>query len=284
MPIDLAKVVGARLGSATTSWDEDRVILYHLSIGSGDPPTSPDELAYCYEADLKVLPSFATIPAFEALLNLVALDGMDINPAMVLHGEHEIELHRPLPVRATVTSDSRVTDVFDKGKAALVMVETVTQDDEGPLFTNRASLFIRGEGGFGGHPGPATGGAAPDRTADAIVESKTLPQQALLYRLTGDKNPLHADPAFAAFGGFDRPILHGLCSFGVVCKAAVGKALGHDVTKVGGYRGRFSGVVFPGETIVTSMWIEPGVVHVDAVVKERGTPVLTNGYLTLSQS
>jgi acyl dehydratase len=281
MTIDLEKVVGAHLGSVTTSWDEDKVILYHLAIGAGDPPTSPEELSFTYEADLKVLPSFATIPPFEAMLNIGSLDGMDVNLALLFHGEHAVELHRPLPVRATVRSDSRVIGVYDKGKAALVVVETVTEDDQGLLFTNRASLFIRGEGGFGGDPDPGPGPVVPDRAPDAVVESKTAPQQALLYRLTGDKNPLHADPAFAALGGFDRPILHGLCSFGIVCKAAVGAALANDVAKVVGYRGRFSGVVFPGETVVTSVWSEPRTVHVEAKVKERGTPVLTNGALSL---
>ena len=253
------------------------IILYHLAIGAGDPPTSPDELRYCYEADLRVLPSFATIPAVGAMLNISSLEGVDVNPAMVLHGEHEVELHRPLPVRSTVNSESRITGVYDKGKGALVQVETVSDDQHGPLFTNRASLFIRGEGGFGGEQGPPTGLASPERPPDAVVESKTAPQQALLYRLTGDKNPLHADPTFAAFGGFDRPILHGLCSFGIICKAVVGNALEHDVARVARYRGRFSGVVFPGETIVTSIWKDPGVVHIEATVKERETPVLTNG-------
>jgi acyl dehydratase len=282
MPIDVERVVGASPASMTTSWDEDRVILYHLAIGAGDPPTSQDELKYCYEADLRVLPSFATIPAFGAMLNISSVEGMDVNLAMMLHGEHEVELHRPLPVRSTVRSKSRIIGVYDKGKAALVLLETVSEDEQGPLFTNRASLFIRGEGGFGGEQGPSAGPAAPARVPDAVVESKTAPQQALLYRLTGDKNPLHADPTFAALGGFDRPILHGLCSFGIICKAVVGNTLKHEVARVARYRGRFSGVVFPGETIVTSIWNDPGIVHVEAIVKDRDTPVLTNGTLHLS--
>jgi acyl dehydratase len=281
MPIDVEKVVGTSPGSVTTSWDEDLVILYHLAIGAGDPPTSPDELKYCYEADLRVLPSFASIPAFEAMLSISSLEGMDVNLAMMLHGEHEVELHRPLPVKSTVSSESRITGVYDKGKAALVLVETVSEDEQGPLFTNRASLFIRGEGGFGGESGPSPGPAAPARPPDAIVESKTAPQQALLYRLTGDHNPLHADPSFAALGGFDRPILHGLCSFGIICKAVVGNSLEHDVARVARYGGRFSGVVFPGETIITSIWNGPGILHVEAMVKDRDSAVLTNGTLHL---
>lgn len=300
MPIDAGKVVGARLPDLETAWDEDKVILYHLGIGAGDPPNSEGELSYCYEPNLKVLPSFATIPPFEAMAHVAGLDGIDLNPMMLLHGEHEVEIHRPLPVAAQVQSVSHVTGVYDKGKAALIVVESVSSDDAGPLFTNRASLFARGEGGFSGPDAatsaqssdqsraataasgqalPARPAGLPARSADLMVQSRTLPQQALLYRLSGDRNPLHADPAFAAIGGFDRPILHGLCSFGIVCKAVVDHALGGDPTSVGSYRARFAGVVFPGETLLISIWQEPDGVHVEATTKERSLPVLTNGQI-----
>ena len=281
MPIDVQKVAGARLPDLTTAWGEKDVILYHLGLGAGDPPTATTELSYCYEANLKVLPSFATIPPFAAVAHVPSLDGMDINPMLLLHGEHEIEIHRPLPPAAEVQSSSRVTGVYDKGKAALVVVESVSSDHEGPLFTNRASLFARGEGGF--TDGPGAGGPVPVsrtadpplRPADRIVRTPTLPQLALLYRLSGDRNPLHADPAFAALGGFDRPILHGLCSFGIVCKAVVDHSLGGDTSAVASYRARFAGIVFPGETLVISLWLEDDVVHVEATTEERSKPVLT---------
>ena len=287
MPIDVGKVVGARLPDLETSWDEAKVILYHLGVGAGDPPTSETELSYCYEPNLKVLPSFATIPPFEAMAHISGLDGVDLNPMMLLHGEHEIELHRPLPAAATVQTISTVTGVFDKGKAALIVVESVSSDPAGPLFTNRASIFARGEGGFSGESGqPAssqsrTSETAPDRAADLVVEARTIPQQALLYRLSGDRNPLHADPAFAAFGGFDRPILHGLCSFGIVCKAVVDHALEGASASVASYRARFSGVVFPGETLVISMWREANLVHIEATTRERSLPVLTSAIVGL---
>lgn len=285
MPIDVGKVVGARLPDLETSWDEAKVILYHLGVGAGDPPTSETELSYCYEPNLTVLPSFATIPPFEAIASVSGLDGVDLNPMMLLHGEHEIELHRPLPVAATVRTVSTVTGVYDKGKAALIVVESVSSDPAGPLFTNRASIFARGEGGFSGQSSggqaPSRQGRIPDRAADLIVEARTIPQQALLYRLSGDRNPLHADPAFAAFGGFDRPILHGLCSFGIVCKAVVDHALHGASTSVATYRARFSGVVFPGETLVISMWREANFVQIEATTKERSLPVLTSGNVGL---
>lgn len=281
MPIDVGKVVGASLPDLETSWDEAKVILYHLGVGAGDPPTTETELSYCYEAHLKVLPSFATIPPFDALAHVPGLDGIDLNPMMLLHGEHEIEIHRPLPVAATVQTVSKVTGVYDKGKAALIVVESVSSDQAGPLFTNRASIFARGEGGLSAPSPdqPRNGEGPPDRAADLIVEVRTIPQQALLYRLSGDRNPLHADPAFAAFGGFDRPILHGLCSFGIVCKAVVDQALDGRSSAVASYRARFAGVVFPGETLVISMWREPDVVHIETTTRERSLPVLTNSYV-----
>jgi len=172
--------------------------------------------------------------------------------------------------------------VYDKGKGALVVLETETTDENGePLCTNRFSAFIRGEGGFGGESGPQPGNAAPDRDPDHVAESPTLAQQALLYRLSGDKNPLHVDPNMAALGGFDRPILHGLCSFGIVCKAAVDLALDGDVGSVARYQARLSGVVFPGETIVTSMWREGDTLLLDAKTKERDSKVITNAALTV---
>ena len=149
------------------------------------------------------------------------------------------------------------------------------------LFVNRFSLFLRGAGGFGGDSGPKAGNVAPERAPDHVVESPTLPQQALLYRLSGDKNPLHADPEFAKMGGFDKPILHGLCSYGIVCKAAVDHAIGGDTAKVARYQARFAGVVFPGETIVTSLWNEGGKILIAAKTKERGTAVISNAAITL---
>ncbi|MGH2727915.1 MAG: MaoC family dehydratase, partial [Actinomycetota bacterium] len=198
-----------------------------------------------------------------------------------LHGEQDIEIARPIPTQAKVVSSGRIANIYDKGKGAVVVIETTTTDDAGPLFTNRFSVFLRGEGGFGGERGPEPGNVPPDRAPDRVIESPTLPQQALLYRLSGDKNPLHADPNFAAMGGFSKPILHGLCTFGIACKAVVDDELGGDVTKVARYQVRFSGHVFPGETIVTSLWREDGKLLLQATTKERGLPVLTNAAITL---
>ena len=256
MPIDVSKALGAKLGEGQYSWTKDQVILYHLGVGAGVPATDPKELEYTYEKNLKVLPSFGVIPVFGAMGGLGAVEGLSFNFAMLLHGEQDIEVHKPIPPEAKIKSAGKVVGLYDKGKACLCVLEVETRDAESdePLFTNRFSLFLRGEGGFGGESGPAAGNEAPDREPDQVVESPTLPQQALLYRLSGDKNPLHADPEFAKMGGFDVPILHGLCSFGINCKAAVDHALGGDVAKVARYQARFAGVFFPGETMVTSLW------------------------------
>lgn len=281
MPIDPKQATGAPISGGSFSWDRDRVILYHLGVGAGVPQTDPNELTYTYEKNLKVLPSFGVIPAFGSLGGMMSVPGMSYNPALLLHGEQDLEVRKAIPVQGEVTTQGKIAGIYDKGKAALVVVETETtlKGESEPLFVNRFSLFIRGEGGFGGDSGPRPGNEAPSRVPDEVVESKTLPQQALLYRLSGDKNPLHADPDFAKMGGFDMPILHGLCSFGIVCKAAVDKALGGDTSKVSRYQARFAGVVFPGETIVTSLWREEDGILLEAKTKERGTPVITNGGL-----
>ncbi|HEX9681645.1 MAG TPA: MaoC/PaaZ C-terminal domain-containing protein [Acidimicrobiales bacterium] len=283
MPIDPAKALGADLGATPAEWVEDDVILYHLGLGAGNPPTDPNELGYTYEGNLKVLPSFGVIPVFGALGSVASIPGLEFNPAMLMHGEQDLVVHRPLPTAAKVSTSGRVAGVYDKGKAALVIIETDTADDRGePLFTNRFSLFIRGEGGFGGDAGPKAGNEPPDREPDIRIESPTLPQQALIYRLSGDKNPLHADPGFSALGGFDRPILHGLCTYGVVCKAVVDTVLGGDVTRVARYQVRFAGVVFPGETIVTSVWRDgDDRLVVAASTKERQAAAISNAAIEL---
>lgn len=283
MPIDPSKALGAELPAADGSWSQDDVILYHLGVGAGVPATDPSELEYTYEKNLKVLPSFGVVPVFGSLGGLAGIPGLEFNFAMLLHGEQDIQIHKPLPVAAEITSKGKLAELYDKGKAALAILEVTTSERGGdPLFTNRFSLFLRGEGGFGGESGPKAGNQPPEREPDHVVESPTLPQQALLYRLCGDKNPLHADPEFAKMGGFDTPILHGLCSFGVVCKAAVDAALEGDTAKVTRYQARFAGVAFPGETIVTSLWREGDKIFVAAKSKERDTPIITNAAITVS--
>ncbi|HSV06626.1 MAG TPA: MaoC/PaaZ C-terminal domain-containing protein [Candidatus Binatus sp.] len=270
MPVDLS-AVGKKLGSVTHTYTERDVILYALGVGAGT-----DELQFTYERDLKVLPTFAVIPAFPAMLNLGG--AMEVNPVMVLHGEQRIELHAAIPTSGTITTTPTIKAMYDKGKGALVVVETESVDEKGRLlFRNTSGIFARGEGGFGGDRGPSgPRNLPPDRKPDRSIAFKTRPDQALLYRLSGDMNPLHADPDFAKLANYDRPILHGLCTFGYAGRAVLQAYCGNDPARLRAFEVRFSGVVFPGETITTDMWqIAPGKV-VLAAKTERGEAVLAS--------
>lgn len=285
MAIDPGKALGAVITGGEASWTKDQVILYHLGIGAGNPPTDARELSYTYEKDLRVIPSFGVIPVFASLGGIAAVPGLagEFNPLLLLHGEQDVEIHKTIPVEAKVKSSGKVASIADKGKAAVVVLEMETRESGSNdlLFTNRFTLFLRGAGGFGGDRGQDAKIEPPSRAPDHEVESPTLPQQALIYRLSGDKNPIHVDPAAAKMAGQDRPFMHGLCSFGMVCKAAVDHALGGDTAKVARYQARFAGIAFPGETLVTSLWKDGNRVLIAAKTKERGTPVISNAAITL---
>ncbi|MGW7042315.1 MaoC/PaaZ C-terminal domain-containing protein [Streptomyces avermitilis] len=279
MPIDAAKAVAAEPRSAEISWDHKDVLLYHLGVGAGIPATGPDELRYTLESRLHVLPSFATVAGAGSpgVIGGLSMPGVDVDLARVLHGGQTVELHRPIPVTGTATATSRIAAVYDKGKAAILVMRTEVTDAEGPLWTNDAQIFVRGEGGFGGDRGPSTRLEPPAGEPTAVVERPIREDQALLYRLSGDWNPLHADPEFAKLAGFDRPILHGLCTYGMTLKAVVDARLAGDVTRVRSYRTRFAGVVFPGETLRIRMWQRDGRVQVSVTAVERDdAPVLAD--------
>ena len=282
MPIDPSKALGAPLGESEYTWTRDDVILYHLGVGAGVPATDEGELEYTYEKNLKVLPSFGVIPVFGSMGGMGSIEGLSFNFAMLLHGEQDITLHQPIPPEGTIESKGRVAELWDKGKACLCVLEVESTLKGGEkLFTNRFGLFLRGEGGFGGEAGPKAGNLRPERAPDGEIESPSLLQQALIYRLSGDKNPLHADPEIAKMAGFDKPIIHGLCSYGVVCKAVVDEVLGGDVSQVARYQARFRGVGFPGETYVTSYWREGDEILIEAKSKDRDAPIISNAAITL---
>jgi acyl dehydratase len=277
MPVNLS-VIGKKLEPSVHEYSEKDVMLYALGVGCG-----PEDLEFVYEQDLKVLPTFAVIPAFPALFAMGS--AIDVNPMMVLHGEQRIELYGPIPTSGTLTTTPTVTAIYDKGKGALVVTETETLDAKGKrLFKNVFGAFARGEGGFGGDRGPSgPRNAPPEREPDGVVEMKTQPHQALLYRLSGDMNPLHADPGFARIGGFDKPILHGLCTFGHVGRAVLKRFCGNDPGRLKDFEVRFAGVVYPGETIVTEMWdAKSGKILVQARTKERGELVISAGAATVA--
>ncbi|WP_030777747.1 MaoC/PaaZ C-terminal domain-containing protein [Streptomyces sp. NRRL S-920] len=278
MPIDAEKAVAAEPRSTEIAWDHKDIQLYHLGLGAGLPATDPAELRYTLESRLHVLPSFATVAgAAMGVVGGLSAPGIEVDLAAVLHGGQSITLHRPIPVKGKAVNTSKVAAVYDKGKAAILVLRSEVTDDEGPLWTSDAQIFVRGEGGFGGDRGPATRLPAPDGDPDLAVERPVREDQALLYRLSGDWNPLHADPEFAALAGFDRPILHGLCTYGMALKAVVDTQLGGDVSRVRSYGTRFVGVVFPGETLRIRMWRGEGRVQATVTAVERDdAPVLAD--------
>jgi acyl dehydratase len=200
-----------------------------------------------------------------------------------VHAEQAFELHRPIPVDGTVRTVATVTGMYDKGSGALVVTEaTATDTATGePLVTSRSSAFIRGEGGFGGDRGPSDPWARPDRDPDLTVIMPTRPEQALVYRLSGDRNPLHADPKFAARGGFSKPILHGLCTYGVTGRALLHALCGSDPARFCSMSGRFSRPVFPGETLTVSVWRDGDGSALFQTAQEDGTVVIDRGRLTV---
>jgi acyl dehydratase len=257
MPIDLDVAIGAELPPVEFSWSSSDVQLYHLALGAGSDPLDPRELKYLIDETPQVLPTFANVaPSFHMTEPpKVQSPGIDIELSRVLHASEAISVPGPIPASGTGRAVTRFTEIWDKGKAAVIWSETEVTDLTGTLlWTQKRSIFARGEGGFGGDRGPASTGGAPDRAPDLELDIPTLPQQALLYRLCGDRNPLHSDPEFASAAGFPKPILHGLCTYGMVCKALVDAVLGGDATQLASYGARFAGVVFPGETLRVSAW------------------------------
>lgn len=254
-------IVGHQQGPWVRSWSADESLLYAVGVGAGAlDPTA--ELAFSTEntADIaqQAVPSYAIVLAQFGGPPLNHLAGVDMT--QLLHAEQALRLHRPLPVAGSVELRSVVTGLYDKGSGALVVTETHAADPESgeQMFATRSSVFIRGEGGFGGDRGPSVGFAAPTRAADATLRFRTAPNQALIYRLSGDRNPLHTDPSFAAHGGFTRPILHGLATYGVTTRLLVNEFCGGDGSLMDSIDGRFTKPVVPGDELVVSAWREDG--------------------------
>lgn len=283
MPIDQEEALGAEPTTHRISWSRRDVLLYHLSLGAGRAADTDPELRWTFERDLQVLPTFAMVAgqgpsAGDRPANRLDLPGIDIDLRRILHAGQSLTVHRPLPPEGTATVTKRVAHVWDKGKAAVVVLETTASTPEGePLWTTQMQIWARGEGGFGGEPGPDTPWTQPDRDPEHVLETRTEPGQALLYRLNGDLNPLHADPASAASVGFERPILHGLASYGILAKALVDGLLDGDASRLRSLSVRFAGSIFPGQSIVTSVWGDGDRLVLHSSCPERdGAPVLTH--------
>jgi acyl dehydratase len=259
MPLNL-DAVGSKSEPAERNWSSTDCLLYALGVGAGAVDPTGFELEFTTEnsaeVSQKVLPTFASIVG-AGRGPRTSIGNFD--PAMLVHAEQSIELHGAIPTEATVRTTSTLTAIYDKGSGALVRSEATSVDARSgtPLFTTGAGLFIRGEGGFGGERGPSTQKEPlPSRTPDEVVTFATRPDQALLYRLSGDRNPLHSDPVFAKRAGFDRPILHGLCSYGFTGRALLHTLCGSDPGRFHSMYGRFSRPTYPGDTLTISLWID----------------------------
>jgi acyl dehydratase len=251
MPLN-PEAVGSIGDAVEVSWTSKDCLLYAVGIGAGT-----DELAFTTEntngVEQLVFPTFPVVIGWGKGSPMGSIG--TFNPALLVHGQQAVTLHRPIPVEGTATLQSEVVAMYDKGKAAVVVTETTATIDGVPLYTNRSSVFIRGEGGWGGDRGPSgPQNEPPDRSPDHQVTYQTSPDQALVYRLSGDRNPLHSDPSFAAMGGFDRPILHGLCTYGFTGRALLHTLCDGDPARFAHVEGRFTSPVLPGEALTVSMW------------------------------
>jgi len=283
MAIDRDNLLAWPFETVEHAYSERDTILYALGIGMGQDPMDEDQLRFVFEEpELTAVPTMATVLAYPGFWLRDPNSGVDW--VKVLHGEQGTILHKPLPPAATVTATTKVTEVIDKGEgrgALIYMTRTIREKASGDdLATVTATVFARGDGGFGGPSGPAPEPhALPERTPDTVCDLPTAPNQALIYRLSGDYNPLHASPPVARDAGFERPILHGLSTYGVAGHAVLKSCCGYDAARLKRLDVRFSAPVYPGETIRTEIWDEGGgAFGFRSSAVERDTVVLNNGY------
>jgi acyl dehydratase len=293
MPIYYPDILDQKTEPRTFSYSDKDVMLYALGIGMGADPMNETELPFVYEKALKVVPTAATVlaagaraqPGARATSEKPGHRQSQINFLMVVHGEQKVELHKPLPTYGTFTTESRTIGAYDKGKdkGAVIINETVWTDEKGEkVATLTGSTFARGDGGFGG---PSEGAPephpTPSRAPDLSVDFTTRPDQALLYRLNGDRNPLHSDPDVARRAGFEKPILHGLCTYGITCRAVLQAITDFDPEQIRSHQARFSAPVIPGDTITVDLWRDGKEISFEARVKARNATVIKNGLTVL---
>lgn len=285
MTIDYQKLLNFDIPEVRQTVTKRDAIFYALSIGMAQDPLDPRQLDYVdHHRRLQVVPSMAVVlghPGF-----WLANPATGVDAVRLVHGEQAIEIKRPLPMEGEIIAKTRVTGIVDKGtgKGALLYSEKTVRDvTSGDVIAiTRSTTFLRGDGGFGGPSGPvAAAHTMPNTAADIVIERATRPEQALLYRLNGDDNPLHSDPEIAAKAGFPRPILHGLCTAGVVTHALLEGLCHYDSTRLKGWALRFTAPVFPGETIITEIWANGSF---RARIKERDVVAINNGYATIAKS
>ena len=277
MPINYDEIMSMTSENVEISYSDKDSILYSLGVGLGNDPMNMAELKYVYENSQVALPSMATNFQYHSPLLLKA----NINFILVVHGEQKLSFSNPLPVSGDFISNAKVIGCYDKGagKGAIIDVETTInlKKDNTEICKLVSTTFARGDGGFGGPESPKSEIFRPEGDPDFVHEIKTKPDQALIFRLSGDFNPLHSDPNFAKTAGFEKPILHGMCTYGIACRS-LGESVGEgDTKRLKKFDCRFSSPVYPGETIVTEMWKNNNKVYYQSKVKERDKIVIKNG-------
>ena len=283
---NLSVYSGRRTAPISVSYSPDQLILYALGIGAKVKHTDNRDLHFLYEGHerFSAIPSYCVIIGMKISTDMMATMRL-IDFSQLLHGEQSFQIHSPLPTGGVIKGVATVIEVLDKGKGALLVVEVKGYDEEMKtlFFTTQSSLYIRGAGGYGGRSKsqfPSTPVPIPSRKPDSVVRESIPESQAALYRLSGDKNPLHIDYDFAALGGFSQPILHGLCSYGYAVRQVIRDYCGNDPTRLTGFKARFTKPVLPGQTLETEMWAmrTSGKVAVRCKVKETGDVVLDGAY------
>ena len=277
MPINYDEIMSMTSENVEISYSDKDSILYSLGVGLGNDPMNMAELKYVYENSQVALPSMATNFQYHSPLLLKA----NINFILVVHGEQKLSFTNPLPVSGDFISNAKVIGCYDKGagKGAVIDVETTIKlkKDNTEICKLVSTTFARGDGGFGGPESPKSKIFRPEGDPDFVHEIKTKPDQALIFRLSGDFNPLHSDPNFAKTAGFEKPILHGMCTYGIACRSLVESVCEGDAKRLKKFDCRFSSPVYPGETIVTEMWKNGSKVYYQSKVKERDKIVIKNG-------
>jgi acyl dehydratase len=277
MPINYDEIMSMTSENVEISYSDKDSILYSLGVGLGNDPMNMAELKYVYENSQVALPSMATNFQYHSPLLLKA----NINFILVVHGEQKLSFSNPLPVSGDFISNAKVIGCYDKGagKGAIIDVETTInlKKDNTEICKLVSTTFARGDGGFGGPESPKSEIFRPEGDPDFVHEIKTKPNQALIFRLSGDYNPLHSDPNFAKTAGFEKPILHGMCTYGIACRSLVESVCEGDAKRLKKFDCRFSSPVYPGETIVTEMWKNGSKVYYQSKVKERDKIVIKNG-------
>lgn len=283
MAITLEQLMSVPMPDVIHTYTEKDVILYALGIGLGSNPMDESQLRFVYEKQLQALP---TLPVVLGVTSIKSL-GIGLNYLKIVHGEQGLVLHKPLPVAATVVTKSKIVSVLDKGLdkgAVVVLRRDVFEQSTGDLLASvDLSIFARGDGGIGSHgPQASAARAIPERAPDRVCELSTSLRAALIYRLSGDMNPLHAEPAIARQAGFERPILHGLATYGLIGYAVLNSLCDNDPTRLKSLKGRFSAPVFPGERIQVSLWREADGIAILATVPERNAVVFNNGFAEIA--